>query len=235
MSHGHYEISFEFIGVRNAGSVNELRRRMEEASRIKHTGWGPFVLLTREPLNPKPVEGNVEAWIVNPGEAARDSSHCDFWRVHPSGLLFQLRGYDEDSSNRVQPGTIVDVTLPIWRVGEAMLYASRLARQYDDARDPDPDILVCCRYLGLHGRRLDSLRPERRFHFQRVVANDTAEIQIQATARQMDENIVEVLHSLLAPLYECCDFYELALDLVRRETAFRQVRNTQVTTSQKQI
>jgi hypothetical protein len=100
---------------------------MTEASRVKHTGWGPFVLLTREHFEPRPIDGNVEAWIGRPVQdrAARDPWHCDFWRVHPSGLLFLLRGYAGDSSNRVEPATILDITMPIWMVGEAMLYASR--------------------------------------------------------------------------------------------------------------
>jgi hypothetical protein len=57
---------------------------------------------------------NFAIWIVP--RNSRDSAHCDFWRAHPSGLLYQLRGYDEDSTDQVQPGTVFDVTLPIWRL-----------------------------------------------------------------------------------------------------------------------
>jgi hypothetical protein len=216
MPHGHYEIEFEFIGVKNAGNAMETLRRMTEASRVKHTGWGPFVLLTREHFEPRPIDGNVEAWIGRPVQdrAARDPWHCDFWRVHPSGLLFLLRGYAEDSSNRVEPATILDITMPIWMVGEAMLYASRLARLFDGG---DPDILVRCRYFGLRGRRLDCLTPGRPFSFERICNDDSAELQTQATASQMDDNLVEVLHSLLVPLYERFAFFELSRELVRIE------------------
>jgi hypothetical protein len=216
MPHGHYEIEFEFIGVKNAGSVTETLRRMTEVSRVKHTGWGPFVLLTREPFEPRPSDGNVEAWIGRPvkDRASRAPSHCDFWRVHPSGLLFLLRGYDEDSSDRVEPATILDITMPIWRVGEAMLYASRLARLFDAG---DPDVLLRCRYYGLRGRRLDCLTPGRHFSFERVCNDDNANLQTQATASQMDDNLVEVLHSLLVPLYERFAFFELSREMVRTE------------------
>jgi hypothetical protein len=216
MPHGHYEIEFEFIGVRSAGSVTEMLRRMTEVSRVKHTGWGPFVLLTREPFEPHPSDGNVEAWIGRPvkDRRSRDPAHCDFWRAHPSGLLFLLRGYDEDSSDRVKPGTILDITMPIWRVGEAMLYASRLARLFDAG---DPDILVRCRYYGLRGRRLDCLTPGRHFSFERLCNDDNADLQTQATASQMDDNLVEVLHSLLVPLYERFAFFELSREIVRAE------------------
>ena len=216
MPHGHYEGGFEFVGVRNAGSVTETLQRMTEANRVKHTGWGPFALLTREPFQPQPIDGNVEAWIGRPvrDRAVRNPAHCDFWRVHSSGLLFLLRGYDEDSSDRVDPGVILDITLPIWRIGEAMLYASRLARLFDSG---DPDILVRCNYYGLRGRRLDCLTPGRHFSFDRICNDDNAALQAQATATQMDDNLVEVLHSLLIPLYERFAFFELPREIVRTE------------------
>jgi len=86
---GHYEIGFELVGVECA-SVTELRSRLAAAGQIKHTGWGPFVSLTREPLSPKPVQGGIEAWIGNPGvdRPRRDPAHCDFWHAHPAGHLF---------------------------------------------------------------------------------------------------------------------------------------------------
>jgi hypothetical protein len=216
MPHGRYEIAFEFIGVRNAGSVTETLQRMTEASRVKHTGWGPFVLLTREPFEPRPIAGNIEAWIgaAVKNRRSRDPAHCDFWSVNPSGLLFLLRGYDEDSSDRVDPGVILDITMPIWRIGEAMLYASRLARLFDNG---DPDILVRCSYYGLRGRRLDCLTPGRHFSFDRICRDDNAVLQAQSTASQMDYNLVEVLHSLLTPFYERFAFFELPREIVRTE------------------
>ena len=216
MPRGHYEMGFELLGVPVASGLTDLREKLAAAGQIKHTGRGPFVALTREPLDPRPVNGNIEAWVGHPGveRARRDPAHCDFWRAHPSGRLFLLRGYDEDSDDRVPPGTILDAILPIWRLGEAMLYVSRLARQYVDN---DPPVLIQCRYSGLTGRRLDCLQPGRRFSFARICRDDVADLQIQATARQIEENLVEVLHPLLVPLYERFAFFALPLDLVRQE------------------
>ena len=218
MPHGHYEISFEIVGVRNAGSVTELLRRMTEAGQIRHTGWGPFVRLNRQDLAPQPIGGNVECWLGRSVEErlSRTAAHCDFWRAHPTGLLFLQRGYDEDSQERIPPGMVFDITLPIWRVGEAMLFVARLARQYDDG-DSETKILTNCRYVGLRGRQLDCLTPGRSLSFTRVAGDDIAELQTQATVQQIEDNLVEVLHSLLIPLYERFDFYTLPRDLVRSE------------------
>ena len=97
-----------------------------------------------------------------------------------------------------------------------MLFVARLARQYDDG-DSDTKILVNCRYTGLRGRQLDCLTPGRSLSFTRVAGDDIAELQTQATVQQIEDNLVEVLHSLLIPLYERFDFYALPRDLVRSE------------------
>ena len=46
--------------------------------------------------------------------------------------------------------------MPIWRVGEAMLFASRFAQQF---QPEDSEIVVTCRYTGLQGRRLGAVEP----------------------------------------------------------------------------
>jgi hypothetical protein len=129
---GHYELTFELVGVTHANGLVQLRNRLEEARRIRHTGWGPFVALNRQALEPRAVDGTIEAWLgPDVDRFNRDSAHSDFWRAHPAGLLFLQRGYDEDSLERIEPGTLLDVTMPIWRVGEAMLFASRFAQQFE--------------------------------------------------------------------------------------------------------
>jgi len=95
-----------------------------------------------------------------------------------------------------------------------MLFASRLVRQFDDN---DTKILVHCRYTGLRGRRLDCLTPGRHLSLNYVSSDDTADLQTQATAQQIDDNLVEILHQLLIPLYERFAFFELSLGLVRAE------------------
>jgi hypothetical protein len=212
---GHYEISFQIRGVPSAGTARELRRRMETASSVKYTGWSPFVQLTRSEFEPRFVQGYVEAWIGRPvdNRFARDSAHCDYWRAHSSGLFFLLRGYDEDAVNSTAPGTIIDLTLPVWRTGEALLYASRLGRTYGDASD----ILVKLRYTGLRNRRLSSVD---RFRFMPnggLCYDDEVDLGTRMNSAEIEDNLVELLHPLLAPLYERFDFFELTLDFVREE------------------
>ncbi len=112
---GRYEISFELVDVAVAASAGELRRRMAVASKVRHTGWGPFVQLSRHEFEPRIVNGNVEAWLGKPvaDRMLQNSAHCDYWCANPSGRFFLLRGYDEDTINGVEPGSIIDISLPI--------------------------------------------------------------------------------------------------------------------------
>jgi len=217
MPHGHYVLSFEIREVPVIPSLNELSRRLIGAGETKHTGWGPFVHLHREPLAPRVVDGLIEAWIGPPDAERfqRDAAHCDFWRVSRQSQFFLLRGYDEDASQRSQPGRAFDATLPVWRVGEAMLFVARFAK----ALDENPSITVRCRYIGLAGRSLTSLSGRRAFFGDRRAVDDEALLSTQATAEDMEDNLVEVLHPMLVPLYERFDFFELSPRFVAEELA----------------
>ena len=219
MALGHYEVSFEILGVSPAATPGELLRRMKTASEVRHTGWSPFIQMSRPEFTPRIVGGNVEAWL---GQASverffRDSAHCDYWCAHPAGRFFLLRGYDEDVSDRVDPGTIIDIAIPIWRIGETLLYASRIASTYAT----DPAISIHCRFTGLRGRRLGSTSPGRHFFADDSDVSHDDEVQLgtRASAVESDDNLVEVLQPLLAPLYERFGFFELRVDLIRAEIA----------------
>lgn len=109
----------------------------------------------------------------------------------------------------------MDIGLPIWRVGEALLYASRVARSFGD----NPEISIQCRFTGLSNRRLGSIDGSRPFlrHENRVRNDDRVEMSARAAAVELDDNLVAIVHPLLAPLYERFAFFELPIDLVRVE------------------
>jgi len=214
LPHGHYELAFQIRDVPSASNLADLRRRMESADEIRHTGWTPFVTLGRQPLQPNAVSGTIEAWLGVPeGERTRVPQHCDFWRAHPEGLLFLKRGYDEDGTDRLEPGRYFSLIYPIWRIGETMLYASRLARLFGE----NPSILVRCRYTGLRGRELATLSSRRTLTPGRLCNDDQATLETLAKATEIDDNLAEVLHPFLAPLYERFALFELPNFVVAEE------------------
>jgi hypothetical protein len=215
--HGRYELSFEILNPSNRPTLPQLRQHMEEASRIKHTGWGPFVLLGSEPYRPKIIADAIEAWLGNPEgprAIARDPAHCDFWRVGEQGCLFLMRGFDEDGvRSRVAPGTVFDITLPVWRVGEALLYVSRLAQSFGD----DLALFARCKYYGLNRRKLVSLSGRRMLFDDRTCNDYSIAVERRFSAVEIRESIAVSLCDMLAPLYARFDFFELSNALVAEE------------------
>jgi hypothetical protein len=77
-------------------SLSDLRDTIRQAAR-NHSGWPPFVNLSRAPYTPKPVDGAIECWVGPDNDGTYDRpAHHDFWRISPDGLLFTRRGYPED-------------------------------------------------------------------------------------------------------------------------------------------
>jgi hypothetical protein len=214
MPHGYRELTFEIRGVPAAPTLVELRRRLEVAEAIRLTGWHPFLSVNREPFAPKIVGGFIETWL-GPEEdkrLRRTPAHCDFWRASLDGHLYMLRGCEEDDGERRQPGTVFDVTLPIWRVAEPLLHVARIARLFGD----DATIALKCRFTGLANRRLTSITG-RRHVFNRVSADNEVETALTASVAEIEDNLAELMHSLLRPLYERFDFFDLPMNLVIEE------------------
>ena len=190
--------------------------RMQAADRIKLTGWGPFVSLNRPPFEPVPRDALIETWLgaVEADRWSRTPAHCDFWQADRSGRLFLQRGYDEDGLNDVPPGTFLDITIPIWRVGEAALYVARLAREFGDA----PSIVMFARYVGLHGRTLTRTNSIDRFFLGQYLCNeDEVSLEAEFLTAEIEDNLAEALQPFLFPLYEKFDFFDLEMELVVRE------------------
>lgn len=215
--HGYYEMAFALEGAEPAASLAQLQDRLAEARRIKLTGWSTFLQMGTPGWAPYPYEDSIEAWVgrpVRPDAAERDPSLCDFWRASPNGLLYTIRGYLEDGLENRHPGTGMDLTLPVWRIGEGLLFAARLAETFDGV----DRIAIRCRFTGLEGRELISIDRSRHVWDDRV--SHTADITLHgaATPQQVRDNLAEVLLPLLTPLYERFNFFQLPAVLVGQES-----------------
>ncbi|MFJ3374845.1 helix-turn-helix domain-containing protein [Pseudomonas sp. NPDC086112] len=225
MPHGRFFIAYEVIGERRQIPLAQFPDVLR-ASVVRHTGWPPFWYPTRAGIVPYPIDGAVECWMGNDREAElafRDPSHSDFWRIHPDGLAFLLRGYQEDDSDAqrlgripVPPATIFDITLPVWRIGEALLQARCLAANLFEG---PTTIKFVATYEGLAGRSLVSMDGSRHMWDGRVSRQDTITLSTHIDAQTIDANLPEIVHPLLSPLYALFDFFELPMQLVVDELA----------------
>lgn len=152
----------------------------------------------------------------------RDAAYSDFWRIAPDGLAYLIRGYEEDGwdmdragRRAVEPGTVFDVNLPVWRAGEVLLHAARFSEKL---LGHAATIRFAAYYTGLSGRSLVSLANPRRLARREYVSREesirlVAEVESEAIA----DNLPEIVHGLLVPLYARFGFFKLSPRLVAEE------------------
>jgi hypothetical protein len=221
--HGSYELAFGLVGAEPCSGLAELQDRLAVARRVKLTGWSTFLQMSTPGWAPYPHDNFVEAWVGRPikdDAQSRDPSLCDFWRASRFGQLYTIRGYSEDGLDNRRPGTCLDVTLPVWRVGEGLLFAARLAETFNDVEQ----IVIHCRYKGLRGRALASVVGRYEMLDHTISQTDEISLRGQATPTQIRDNLAEVLLPLLMPLYERFDFFRLSSQLVGEEAQRLQQR-----------
>ena len=221
--HGHYNFTYEIIGERQMVTQAQLPDLLR-ASVVRHTGWPPFWCPTREGIVPYPYDGVVECWLGGDPETPaqdRDAQHSDFWRIHPEGLAFLLRGFQEDSMEAQRPGrsqvprgTIFDVVLPVWRVGETLLQAERLAGNLFEG---PTTIRFHATYEGLADRSLVSMDNTRLLFDGKVARQNSISLSTHIDSQAIGPNLPEIVHPLLSPLYSLFDFFELPMQLVVEE------------------
>lgn len=135
------------------------------------TGWPSWWVPTKDGITPYPLNGNVECSLIH--ENWNDPGYADFWLVSPRGMAFLWRGYQEDGSDKFPPGAFLDLTIPIWRVGETLLHASRFVQALIGG---PAMIFYRVQWSGLSGRALTSwAEPRRMLHIDRKAQQDILE------------------------------------------------------------
>jgi hypothetical protein len=210
---GHFAVAYKLFGNLQQLRAPELKEAIRRAT-LRHTGWPEFWVPTRPEIQPYVQDGYVECWLGRE-DAPRDAAHSDFWRVSPSGEAFLLRGFQEDAApDRVAPGTIFDITLPTWRVGEALLHASNLARELGDAQ---ARIVMIVEFTGLRGRQLGQLERTRLIHDGHIAQQDAIRTNVTVQADQVSDALPELVGRLIVPVYELFDFFNLPASLIPQE------------------
>jgi hypothetical protein len=218
---GHSEQAYALEDLKLHPSLAELRNLLAEAP--KTTGWPPFWVPTRASLRPLIRDGLVECWLGRPDaeRAFPDAAYQDFWQVSRGGKAYLQRGYQEDGPD-LQPGTILDVTLPIWRTAEVLLHAAWLGRELG-AADDDP-IRFSARYTGLAGRRLFAWAKPLLGGFlglneARHARSDSVDLESLHSVSEIEADLAEVVRTTIAPLYERFDGFQPPSDLVAGQIA----------------
>lgn len=220
MPHGFYRIDYWLEGDLKDVELPELRKILQKAM-IPAGYWGHmFENATKE------ADGVIERWWPEDGHNRQyNPIWCDFWRASPYGRLMTIRGYREDGEETFPPASILDMTLPVWALGEGLLHAARLAALL---KRKDSDITVHFRalYTGLSGRLLRSwTRPlQGGIHMVASAAkSDEAMLETTVPAHRIEADLAGCVYPLVASLYERFGVSKLSPDYVKGEIeSFRQ-------------
>jgi hypothetical protein len=221
-SHGKTTYAYVVGAAFKQPTQQELIRVLEQA-KGPETGWPMWLVLHGDRTgSPQPHQGTVEALLAG-GTVFNDPSHSDYWRADPSGRFFLLRGFEEDDEHeRRTPGTVFDFLLPVWRCGEALLHASRVAEALET---PEATITFRVSWTGLQGRTLRSLWERRFMDGSRQAREDAVVSHVEVPADSISSNLAEILQQLLSPLYAVFDFFQMPPNVVEEElTKFRSSR-----------
>ena len=215
---GYCIFAYQIRGALRSMSSSELLEALKAIPR--HTGWPPWWVPTRPEIAPYQACGAIECWLGGDGEP-RDAAHSDFWRVSPEGLAFLIRGYQEDGPDVERmgfaPGTVMDVTIPVWRVGEVLLHAYALALVLGEGQT---EVVFRASYTGLAGRSLASVSRDRLIFEGRDISlqyNMVLDATVEASI--IPDTLPEIIFPLVNPLYELFNFFKLEMQLVQEETA----------------
>jgi transcriptional regulator with XRE-family HTH domain len=204
---GWYRVDYALDGDLKEVELHKFPEILRQAV-VRHTGWPMFRLPKRAAIRAGEVEGVIECWMKpeDAGDTDRlfgDAAHCDFWRAAPEGRLMIIRGYQEDGQETFPAGSIFDTTLPIWRMGEAFLHASKLAKLI--ARDlSNTKVRVRFLYTGLQGRSLRAwASPMSVDYFGGGHArSDEAMLEGTAIASEIDADLARHVYPMVSSLFE---------------------------------
>ena len=222
--HGWYRFDYALEGDLREIEPHRFKDVLAKAV-TPHTGWPVFWVPTREEIAPREVDGTIQCWL-SPADGRKsrsfdDAAHCDFWRASPTGRMFLMRGYQEDGQETFAPGKIFDTGLPIWRMGEALLHAARLASLLKREEAGAIAVKFRAHYTGLTGRVLKAwANPLVDFLDEGSAArSDEAMLEAVVPAAEIEANLAAHVFPLAALLYERFGVAGLSPSRVQAELA----------------
>ncbi len=213
LEHGYFCVSYILKGSFIPMTLAPFRDALHHNT-IRHTGWPLFVTLTREGVSPYPYNGLVEAWVGRESKLDRPAN-ADFWRASPDGRFFLIRGHAEDGLEQgAAPGAVFDITIPAWRVGEALLHAANMAAVLGD---PGATVLMRVEWTGLNGRRLAHVEGRRLLFDDHTTHQDAYVGYAEVQASSVGDALPEIVDRLVRPMYEMFNFFQIPATLTAEE------------------
>lgn len=215
--HGRYILSAGFVGDLRQVDTPEILSILSGLR--KYTGWSPLNVFSRDELAPYLVDNNlIECWL---GRAeSSDIAHADYWRASTEGMVTLIRGHQEDGADMAKdhlaPGTVIELTIPAWRVAEFILRVKELGLKL--AKGPFRMQLIV-QWEGLDNRKLYSHDGRYRLYDDYVAHDANYSIEIEVSPEDIDSALPTVLATAINPLLRRFSFFEPPRGFYEREMA----------------
>ncbi|MFQ5902412.1 MAG: helix-turn-helix domain-containing protein [Candidatus Binatia bacterium] len=212
-SKGVCTVAYSIIGDFQPPSLREFLDILGHVQG-RESGWPPWWVASRRGIAPYSYNGLIECWLAESRIA--NPAHSDFWRASPEGMMYLLRGYQEDSvPERLDPGTIFDLAIPVWRMGECLLHAERLSIALGDSL---ASVIFRVTWEGLARRTLTAWADPGRLLFNdRQSRQDRVASEIVVSVDRISATLPEIVETLTRPLYEAFDFFTPPMSMVKEE------------------
>ena len=208
IKHGWFSFGCQIIGQSKQVSAKRILESVQGLRR--YTGWPIFVALHQPESYPRLQNGVIEASLTK--LKMPSPAYADFWRIHPDGYFYVLRGYQEDdpetlarSAKGHDPGRLLDLTIPVWRVAEFLLRSEELARAMFEE---EFSMLVRCEWAGLQDRMLFSFNSRRILFDEHRCSTSDVVTEGKFTQSAINDMLPDVVRSLTTDLYQHFDFFE---------------------------
>lgn len=196
---GWWSCSYLVSPVAHPPTLPEFRKILLEV-KGSETGWPVWLSLEgRQGMGMHIAGDTIECWL-------RDTDSADYWRADPRGRLFLIRRLQEDTGDfpNVPVGSFVDLILPVWRTGECLLHANRLA-----SRLGADEVEMTMSWGGLEGRELRAMAGSQRMLMPGKICHVTEVSKTVAMpASDIPDTLPELVKALVAPLYAQFNFFE---------------------------
>lgn len=218
--HGVCLYSYQITGEIKSYNYTKFLKLLKEASSIKYSPWAPFEIFDSAELVPYNHQEYVECWLKDNVFTRPDNT--DFWRASLQGGFHLHRCYWEDTIDSSEPRKIFDLSFHIMRTAEIILHAARLAKLIV-VHPNNSTIQFLTTHTKLEGRILkysDTLMFETKICQQATLLNNIEFNvgEINDTKESLD-NLVNIVHKLLANLCSHFAFFDLPRQLVADKLA----------------
>lgn len=192
------------------------------ASNPNYTGWPAWLDsrgFTEKADRPYVSDRLWEALIIDLDGGW--SQHVEFLRYDPRGAFFLQRVMQDDLTDKVQPGTALDVILMIYRVAEVMVVGTAFGRSLGWPDESPAGFAF--RWTGLEGR---ALRPwvnafRNAGRSGSVSRSAAVDAYVSVPLETPESALAPYVSAAIAPLFSVFDGYEVPPDLV--ETSVRKL------------